>query len=91
MCWPACGQGWGPAVPVRGLAYCRPGFLVSDVCPLVGETGPEARAGSLKVRARASGSRSWDCCMLNWWVKSRALKAACRLMGGAVSLLSCLA
>ena len=95
LCWPASGQGWGPAVPVRGLAcwstYCRTSFLASDVCPLVGETGPEARAGSLEARARASGSRSWNCCMLTGGWSSGGLKAACRLMDGAVSLLSCLA
>ena len=45
----------GPG-PLRAGWVCRLGdygFLVSGVCPLVGEAGPEARAGFLQGRGRA--------------------------------------
>ena len=47
-CWPAGEWGWIPGCPVTG------------VCPLVGEAGPEARAGWLVGGARphVSGFRA---------------------------------
>ena len=51
-------------VPGQGLAcwwvgwvckLCVCGFLVSDVCSLVGEAGPDAKAGSLEGRAMSRG------------------------------------
>ena len=35
------------------------GFLMSAVCPLVVEAGPEARAGFLEGRVRAQGFWGW--------------------------------
>lgn len=55
LCWP--GQSQAQLVSAKGLAcYERPGGLwFSIVCALVGEAGPEARAGFLEGRARAQG------------------------------------
>ena len=72
LCWPASGQGRGPACPrvVSGLLLagwvCRLwdcGFLASGICPLVGEAGLEASAGFLEGKASAcplvGGAGSW--------------------------------
>ena len=40
---------------------------MSDVCPLVGEAGPEVRAGSLEGRARAQGILGLV--PSHWWVE----------------------
>ena len=60
LCWPASGQGQGPAGPRArcGLLMGRLwdcGFLETGVCPLVDEAGLKSRADSLEGRARAQG------------------------------------
>lgn len=76
-------------------------FLGCGVFCLISEAGPETRAGSLEVRARAQEIGANTCPLVGgagfwalWWaglcieaaVDSGNLKAACLLVGGAVSL-----
>ena len=76
LCWPASGQGRGPAGSrvgsallsagwVRRLPDC--GFLAFGVCPLVSEAGPEAGAGFLEGRARAQ--EILELVAAQWWVE----------------------
>lgn len=75
-CVSANGQGQGPVNSGQDLACCWAGwlswpwdcgFLVSGVCPLVGEAGPEAREDFLEGRMEGSkGSWSWCLCTGKW-------------------------
>ena len=75
-------------------------FLGCGVFPLISESGPETRAGSLGVRARGQEIGADTCPLVGgdgswalWWaglcieaaVDSGGLKPACLLVGGAVS------
>ena len=96
------GSSWsqGRVWPADGL--WDGGFLESSACPLVGEAGPEARAGSVEGRARPQGILGLV--PAHWWVElgpgpsggqghilrwlwaQGGLRAAYLLMSGAVSL-----
>ena len=85
LCWPAGGQGQGPAGPNVGaglltweLGPQAAGLPLSctGACLLVGEAGPAARAGLLVAEAGDSGSGA--CC---WWEELDPRVSVCRVLG----------